>query len=153
MKLQYSHYLVAIFAVFLGSQITEGVILVPYWQSLSAATFHAFYQDFGPSIGRFYTFLTIIAALIPIVITIYCFLKKAKALPYALVSTIFSVLFVACFYMYFKGANELFYQSILSEEALKTELIRWNKWHWGRVGLESLSLLFLILTFQKMKKA
>lgn len=153
MKSQYSHYLVAIFAVFLGSQITEGVLLVPYWQSLSASEFYAFYQNFGPSIGRFYTFLTIIAALVPIVIMISCFLKKSKAFPYALASTIFAVLFLVCFYIYFKGINELFYQSAFSEEALKMELIRWNKWHWGRIGLEFLSLLFLILTFQKMKEA
>ena len=151
MKSQYAHYLVAIFGVFLGSQITEGVILVPYWQSLSASEFYAFYQDFGPPIGRFYTILTIIAALIPVVITIYCFLKKSKAFRYSVISTIFAVLFVACFYIYFKGANELFYQSALSEVALKMELIRWNKWHWGRIGLEFLSLLFLILTFQKIK--
>lgn len=147
MKEQISYYLVAIFAVFVGSQITEGVILVPYWQSLSATAFYAFYQQFGPSIGRFYTILTIIAALIPIATALLFYYKKSPAFKYALISTIFALLFTACFYLYFQGANALFYQASLNEELLRSELIRWNQWHWSRIVLEILSLIFLILAF------
>ena len=148
MNLPYSYFLVAIFAVFLGSQITEGLILVPYWQALSAKEFYVFYREFGPDIGRFYTVLTIIAALIPLVVSIICFLKKSTAFRYALISTTFALLFVACFYIYFKDANELFYQAALNETDLKAELIVWSKWHWSRIGLEFLSLVFLILAFK-----
>ena len=150
MKLQSSYLLVAIFSIFLGSQITEGIILVPYWQSLSAQEFYNYYQEFGPLLGQFYTPLTIIAALIPIILSIVCFIKKSSALPYFLVSTCFSLMFIACFYLYFKGANELFYQAAFQEENLRQELIIWSKWHWTRVGLEFLALLFLIFAFQKL---
>jgi len=145
--LQYS--LVAIFAIFLGSQITEGVILVPFWQSLSPEAFHAFHQQFGASIGRFYTILTVIAALTPISIAIIYYSKKSSGFKYALVSAILALLFVASFYVYFKDANALFNQTILSEERLKSALITWNKWHWARIGIEFLSLVFLILAFSR----
>ena len=57
---------------------------------------------------------------------------------------------MATFYVYFKGANELFYQAVLNEEELKKELIIWSYWHWSRVFIEFLSLLFLILAIIKM---
>jgi len=142
---------VAIFSIFVGSQITEGALLVPYWQSLSADEFYTYYQKFGPSIISFYSILTIVAALIPIGYSVYFYRKKSSNLRWALLSTLFAVLFLLCFYIYFKGANELFFQSTLDEESLKNELVIWSKWHWGRVVLEILSLLFLIFAFQKKR--
>jgi len=64
MKPYFLYFSVTVFSIFIGSQITEGVLLVPYWQSLTPDNFYAYYQEFGPSIGRFYTVLTIMAALI-----------------------------------------------------------------------------------------
>lgn len=142
---------VTIFAVFIGSQITEGALLVPYWQSLAAKDFYAYYKAFGPSIGKFYTVLTIMAALIPVFTSIYCKLIRSKALRFALISSFLAVLFVSSFYIYFKGTNELFYQAALSDAALKNELITWSNWHWSRVFVECLSLGFLILALVKIQ--
>ncbi|WP_421765469.1 hypothetical protein [Ekhidna sp.] len=149
MKKQFMFFLVAVFAIFLGSQLTEAVLLVPYWQSLSAADFYSYYQAFGPTIGQFYTILTIIAAVIPIGVSVYLGRIKAPGFRLALTSAVLAVLFVACFYVYFKGTNALFYQSAFSTAELKSELIVWSQWHWGRVGLECFSLLFLILALTK----
>jgi hypothetical protein len=146
------YILVAIFAIFIGSQITEGVLLLSYWQSLTANEFYTYYNDFGHTIGRFYTVLTIIAVLIPLFVTIYCKIKRSKGFNFALLSTLSAFLFLASFYMYFKGTNELFFQSALSETKLKNELIVWGYWHLGRVIVECLSLLFLILSFTKIDK-
>ena len=136
---------VVLFAVFVGSQITEGVLLVPYWQSLESSSFYAYYGEFGPLIGRFYTVLTISAALMPVGLAIYCKRVGAKGLNAALASAFFAILFVASFYLYFKGANELFYQSAFDDAALRQELITWSYWHWGRVVVECLSLCFLVV--------
>ncbi|WP_420318966.1 hypothetical protein [Ekhidna sp.] len=149
MKKQFKYFLVAMFSIFLGSQLTEAVLLVPYWQSLSEADFYSYYQSFGPTIGRFYTILTITAAVIPIGLTVYLARSKAPGFRLAVTSAVLAVLFVACFYIYFNGTNELFYQSALSPTELKSELITWSQWHWGRVGLECFSLLFLILALAK----
>ena len=79
---------VALFSIFVGSQITEGFLLVPYWQSLSSIEFYTYYNKFGYIIGRFYTVLTIIAAIIPIVVTVYCKSINSKALKFALIGLI-----------------------------------------------------------------
>lgn len=149
MKKHFNFILIAIFSIFLGSQITEAILLVPYWQSLSPGDFYGYYQKFGPSIGRFYTILTVIAASIPITFSIFYFRYKKPGLTLALASSLLAMLFVSCFYIYFKDTNELFYQSAFNENELINELIIWSKWHWGRIVLEGLSLLFLILALGK----
>lgn len=142
---------IAFFSIFIGAQITEGVLLLPYWQSLSSVEFYAYYDKFGPFIGQFYTALTIPAALIPIVLSIYCKSIKSNALKHALVSAFFALLFVASFYIYFKGANESFYQASLNNMELKNELVTWGYWHWGRIAIECISLFFLILSVIKIQ--
>ncbi len=140
------YFLVAIFSIFVGSQITEGALFVPYWQSLSAEAFYSFYNDFGPGIGRFYTTLTIIAALIPIALMAYFFKTNSSGKWYAVVSSLLAIIFIMFFYVYFKETNELFYQASLSESELKDVLHTWSQVHWSRVGIELLSLMFLILS-------
>jgi len=142
---------VAIFSIFIGSQITEGVLLVPHWLSLSAADFYAYYNEFGPAIGQFYTVLTIFSALIPISLCIYFRFKNPSAFKLALASSFFAILFVSAFYIYFKGANELFYQATLSDVDLKSELVTWSYWHWGKILIEFVSLFFLILSLCKIE--
>lgn len=78
-------------------------MLLPHWKTLAAAEFYAYYAEFGPGIGSFYTILTVLAALITVTIAGYCVYKKSPALKYALVSVLLSVAFVAFFYVYFKG--------------------------------------------------
>jgi len=145
------YFSIVIFSIFIGSQITEGVLLVPYWQSLSSTDFYAYYNEFGPAIGQFYTVLTIVAALIPIFLSIYFRLKNPKAFKLALISSFFAILFVSSFYIYFKDANELFYQATLSDIELKNELVTWSYWHWGRIVIEFVSLVFLILSLCKIQ--
>lgn len=142
---------VAIFSIFIGCQITEGALLVPYWLSLSSTNFYSYYNAFGPWIGQFYTVLTIVAALIPIVITVYCKVINSPAFKFALISSVFALLFVSSFYIYFKVANELFYQAALSDAELKKELIIWSYWHWGRIVTECFSLTFLIFSLIELQ--
>ena len=136
--------LVAFFAIFLGSQITEGFLLVPYWRSLPKTEFYNYYAAFGPTISTFYSLLTIVAVLIPISISIYCYFKKSLALNYAIVSSIFALLIIVIFYVYFKGVNQQFYEAILNTNQLKSVLQTWEYLHWTRVFLEIVSLIFLI---------
>ena len=142
---------IVIFSIFIGSQITEGALLVPYWQSLSSTDFYSYYNEFGPSIGRFYTILTIIAALIPVSLAIYCKKINSRAFKLAFISSLYAILFVATFYMYFKGTNELFFQASFTDVALKNELITWSYWHWGRIIIECMSLIFLILSLNSIQ--
>lgn len=139
-------FLIAFFAVFLGSQITEGFLLVPYWKTLTKKAFYDYYLKFGPIISRFYTILTIIAVLIPLNISVYCFIKKSHALIYSVISSLFSILIIVVFYSYFKDVNQQLYQTNFDANQLKSELNTWEYMHWFRVLFEVISLLFLIIS-------
>ena len=141
-----SFTLVALYALFLGSQITEGCLLVPYWQSLSTNEFYSFYEDLGPAINQFYTVLTIMAVLITLGVSVYCLFRNRKAFIYSLTSSVFSALVILLFYIYFKGVNQSFFQEALKPSELKNELSIWAFWHWVRVMCEFLSLVFLVIT-------
>lgn len=148
-----SYFSIVVFSIFIGSQITEGVLLVPYWQSLSSADFYYYYNQFGSSIDSFYRVLTITAALIPIGLSIYCWFTKSNALIFALCSALFAILFVSFFFLYFKDTNQMFYQAAFSDTELEREFVLFSYWHWGRVVFECISLLFLILSFNKLKES
>jgi len=143
---------IIIFSIFLGSQITEGFLLVPYWQSLSKTEFYEYYHKFGPLISAFYTTLTIVAVLIPIRISIYCYTNKLPSLKYAATSSFFALLVIALFYLYFKGTNEQFYGATFDANQLKSTLKSWEFMHWLRVLMEVISLVFLIITLYTLDK-
>jgi len=142
---------VTIFAIFVGSQITEGMLLVPYWKSMSSADFYSYYQQHGPAISSYYTGLTIISLIIPIVVAVYSKSISVPAFRYALYSSLFAVLYTTSFYIYFKGANNLFYQAAFADTELIKELTTWTYWHCGRALVECLFLVFLILSAIKLQ--
>jgi len=147
-----SFLLIAIFSIFLGSQITEGILLVPHWKTLSAVEFYDYYAKFGPTIITFYTKLTIIAVLIPVAVSIYCFFKKSPALKYSIISTFFALLVIAFSFAYFKETNQQFFEAAFSDNELKTVLKTWEYWHWLRVLIELIALFFLMLTLNILSK-
>ena len=141
------YFSIAIFSIFLGSQITEGWLFLPYWKTLSGSEFYGFYAEFGQEIGRFYTVLTVAAVCIPIGASMYSFYKKSRALNYSIVSTFFALLIIALFYVYLKDINQQFYEAALSSTQLEAALKTWGHLHWIRVLFEVLSLIFLIQTY------
>tara|TARA_R110002073_G_scaffold139232_3_gene289470 strand:- start:23016 stop:23495 length:480 start_codon:yes stop_codon:yes gene_type:complete len=143
---------IAVYSIFIGSQITEGYLLVPYWKTLSITEFHEYYSKFGPTINKFYTVLTILATLIPISIGIYCFSNKFHALKYSIVSSFFALLVIVLFYIYFKDTNQQFYVTVFNTNQLKSVLETWGYWHWLRVLFEFLSLIFLILALNNLSQ-
>lgn len=143
---------IAVFSIFLGSQITEGCLLVPYWKSLSTSEFYDYYFEFGPNIGKYYSILTIIAALIPVCFSFFCFYKKSRALKYSLSSAFFAILVISLFYFYFKDANQQFYAKAFDSDQLKSELVTWGRWHWLRVVIESITLTLLIVASSILTK-
>ena len=136
-----------VFSIFIGSQITEGCLLLPHWRSMTAGEFHVYYSTFGISINRFYTCLTILAVLIPFGLSFYCYFRRKHALNYSIISSFFASLIIVLFYSFFKEINELFFTNTLNTSELKPILYRWEFWHWLRVLAETLSLIFLIKTF------
>ena len=138
--------------VFLGTQLAEAALIVPYWKGLSSEDFFAFYKAHGKKLQQFYAPLTIAATILPICTIVCSLLGKTKTLPLMWLMLFFSLLFFSTFFIYFKAANYNFTMQTISYEALPNELLKWEKWHWTRIFCEAVAFisgLFLLLQFKK----
>ncbi|SEQ53507.1 DUF1772 domain-containing protein [Neolewinella agarilytica] len=134
-----------ILGVFLGSQITEGVLFVPYWKALSPKDFFALHQNYGKKIYQFFAPLTIAATLFPLS-TLACGVMTDRSVPVSLILMGgFTVMFFSTYYLYFKRANRSFAEASISPEELPAELNRWANWHWGRTAFEFLAFVCSIV--------
>lgn len=131
----------AVLGIFLGAQICEGVLFVPFWKAMQPKDFFDLHQTYGKKIYQFFAPLTIIATLIPISTSILAYFLGVKGCVFALLMGIFTLLFFSTYFLFFKSANHRFATASISYEALPGELNRWEKWHWGRIGLETIAFI------------
>lgn len=130
-----------ILGIFLGAQITEAVLFVPYWKSLQADDFFELHKTYGKKIHQFFAPLTIAATLIPLATAGYQIVQQAENQLLWGVMGFATLAFFSTYFLYFKKANQSFADRSLSNEALPLELNKWGNWHWGRICFEAIALL------------
>lgn len=145
------HLSTCILGIFCGTQLAEVALILPYWKGLPADEFFLFYKTFGQKIHQFYAPLTIVATILPIATLIYNLFDKSKTDFLMWVMTGFTVLFFLTYFLYFKEANTSFADRIISDEALPDELVKWGRWHWGRIVCEATAFLCGLTLLLKMK--
>lgn len=134
-----------ILGIFLGAQICEGALFVPYWKSMNPNIFFEMYKTSGKKIHQFFAPLTIIATIIPIATAIYAAIHGLEGSIFALLMGVFTLLFFSTYFIYFKQANKRFSEASIPYQELPKELNKWGKWHWSRVGLELIAFLFSLV--------
>lgn len=140
-----------ILGVFLGAQLTEAMLIVPYWKGLSADDFFKFYKTYGKKLNQFYAPLTIAATILPFATLVCSLFDKSKTdyLMWAMI--VFTTLFFVTFFLYFKDANISFIERTISNKVLSNELIKWGKLHWGRVTCEVVAFVCALILLLKLK--
>lgn len=134
-----------VLGIFLGAQITEGVLFVPYWKALPPKEFFELHQTYGKKIYQFFAPLTIAATLLPLLTLAYGFYTNVNdQLPLVFMG-LFTVVFFSTYYLYFKNANNLFAEARIPYKDLPAELNKWGKWHWGRIVFEFIAFICSIV--------
>ncbi len=128
-----------ILGVFLGAQLTEAVLLVPFWKTMQPDAFFRLHQQHHQSLYRFYAPLTIAATLLPLATVVYLFLQQSGQPILLMAMGLSTLVFFSTYFIYFKRANRSFAERSLSDDALPGELRRWGRWHWGRVCFEAIA--------------
>lgn len=126
---------VAVLGIFTGAMLTEGFILVPFWQSISAAAFYEWCAANGQRLGSFYTPLNYAAALLPVAAAIVSLWQGYRGRWFACLAALFMLVITAMFYIYFRDVNLKFIAGSLTPPELAAELIRWATWHCWRTIL------------------
>jgi hypothetical protein len=124
-----------VLGVFAGSLLTEALLLVPFFRSLSFADFNRLHSDFGPRLYQFYAPLTISATLVPVVTAAATLLDYPRINVFALAAAVLVLMILGTYFLYFRAANLAFTEKRLDEAALAKELARWAKVHTFRTTL------------------
>ena len=136
--------------IFLGAQIAEAVLFVPYWKAMRADDFFELHKAFGKKIYQFFAPLTIAATVLPLITVGYNLAYSFKLQLLWILMGVATLLFFSTYFLYFKKANRSFAERSISNEELPSELVRWGNWHWGRIVFEFIAFgcsLLLLLKF------
>jgi ABC-type multidrug transport system fused ATPase/permease subunit len=134
-----------VLGIFLGAQIAEGVLFVPYWKALQPKEFFELHQTYGKKIYQFFAPLTIVATLVPLLTVAYGFFTNIDSQLSLMLMGFFTALFFSTYFLYFKKANKLFAEASISHEDLPVELNKWGNWHWGRIVFEFIAFICSIV--------
>jgi len=135
--------------IFLGTQIAEGCLIVPYWKKLSSEQFFDFYSAYGHKLHKFYAALTIIATLSTLCTVAFFLFKGSEELLLLLMMCSSTFIFFSTYFMFFKKANKRFVEKSIPDKDLPSELRRWGKWHWVRVAFEFMAFVLSLLLLLK----
>jgi hypothetical protein len=137
--------------VFLGTQLAEAALIVPYWKGLSPDDFFTFYKMYGDKLHQFYSPLTITATILPVIALVWSEMTKQKNDLFMWIMVVFTLLFFSTYFLYFKEANLSFTERTITNEILPYKLIEWANWHWGRVSCETVAFVCGLILLTKMK--
>jgi hypothetical protein len=124
-----------VLGVFAGSLLTEALLLVPYFRSLSFEEFNRLHREFGPRLFSYYAPLTISATLVPLAAAAATLLNYPRTNFFAWVAAALVLAILATYIFYFRAANRAFAERRLDEQALAKELARWAAVHTFRTAL------------------
>src|SRR3990172_6336943 len=119
---------VAALGIFVGAMLTEGFILVPYWQSLAPEQFFTWYAAHDRRLVGFFGPLTVAMAALAIATAVVAFVAHAPGRWLALLAAVISVTVVVMFPVYFQHANASFAAATVAPGDLPAELARWATW-------------------------
>jgi uncharacterized membrane protein len=139
----------ACLGVYSGAMLTEGFVLVPWWRSLPAAEFFAWYAANDARLLAFFgpvTSVTAIAALASAVVSMWAGMP-GRWLSVAALALVLTA--VAMFVVYFEAANESFSKATITAEALPAELARWGALHHLRTVLSLAALACSLLALRR----
>lgn len=131
---------VASLGVFAGAMLTEGGVLVPYWRSLSAQEFYAWYAANDARLLGFFGPLTTTMAILAVLAAIGGFWQVHPGRWFSAVAAVLCVFVVSTFFLYFQQANASFTAASVSATELPAELARWAWWHGLRTVVSFLAL-------------
>lgn len=116
-----------------GAMLTEAVVLVDYWRSLSAADFLAWFAKNEPGLTAFYGPLQTVSGVL-VAATALLARKRAGAGLY-LVATILAIFALALYPLYFRDVNASFVAATIAPERVPEALASWSRWQWLRTAV------------------
>ncbi|PJZ76328.1 DUF1772 domain-containing protein [Leptospira neocaledonica] len=135
-----------------GAMLTEAVIIVPFWLSLSPTEFFDWYSKNQAALVNYYSPLEIWSVILTLVTSILLLITKQEGKLPMVASTVLSILVIVTFFIFFKDANASFNTRSIAHDKLASAIITWGNWQWLRVGLGIAAFIFGLFAIQSAKK-
>ncbi len=134
-----------VLGLFAGGMLTEALLLVPYFRSLSFDDFKRLRSEFGPRLYRYYSPLTITATLVPLVAAAATLLDDPSPNLFAWLAVALVFVTLATYVFYFRAANLAFAEQRFDEPGLTRELSRWAAVHAFRTAVSLCAFVAAVL--------
>lgn len=131
-----------------GALITEGEVLVPYWQSLPPSDFLSWYHDNAGLLFNFFGPAEIVAAVLALTSALMFAVKRLQGSSWLIVAAAFAIAVLLAFPLYFKDVNASFAAGTIAVKDVAVELERWATWHWSRTVLALAAFVAAVLGVQ-----
>jgi uncharacterized membrane protein len=135
--------------VYAGAMLTEGFVLVPWWQSLPPADFLAWYAANDERLLAFFGPLTTWTAVASLLSAALAIATKHPSRWLTVVAAVLTLAAVASFFVYFEAANASFSAATIAPEAVTGELARWGAWHHSRTLLSIVAFACALLALRR----
>lgn len=131
---------IACLGLYAGTMLTEGFVLVPWWQSLPPEDFFAWYGANDQRLLDFFRPITIAAAVVTVAAAALSWITGHPGRWAASAACAAMLAALATFFAYFEAANTAFSAASVAPEDLAAELVRWGRWHDSRIVLSLAAL-------------
>lgn len=129
-----------------GAMLTEAVIIVPFWLSLSPKDFFDWYAKNQAALVNYYSPLEIWSTILSLVTSILLITTKQKGKWSMVIATVLSILVIATFFIFFKEANSAFNARSIEDAKFILAVTTWGNWQWLRVGLGVGAFFFALVS-------
>ena len=109
-----------------GALLAEAAVIIPWWRTLPADAFLAWYAANTSRLFQFYGTLEMVAAVLVLVAAV---LVRDR---YSVIALVLSLAVLAMFPLYFQRANESFESATVAAAELPAVLAQYSTWHWVR---------------------
>ncbi len=118
-----------------GAMLTEAVVFVDYWRSLSPDEFLAWFGKHEPELVAFFGPLQTAGLLLTLLAVFAHAFPRREGFGLFGISAALSIAVLGLYVAYFKDVNAGFVARSISADEVPAELLRWANWQWARTGL------------------
>jgi Domain of unknown function (DUF1772) len=121
--------------LFAGSLLTEAVVLVPHWRSLSPQEFFRLHAGFGYRLFHYFAPLTVATLVLAVLNSLQGFFDPQGHQWQRWLATLLCLLACSTYPLFFKSMNAAFATGRISHERLPLALAQWASVHYIRTLL------------------
>ena len=109
-----------------GALLAEAAVIIPWWRTLPADVFFAWY---AANTSRLFWFFEPLEAVSAVLVLVAAVLVRTR---WFVIAVLLSVAVLAMFPLYFEDANASFESATVAAADLPAVLARYSAWHWLR---------------------